>query len=260
MVTFSTPKYTTIPADKTNYYPTRLKSIRVIVLHDMEITEGASAAEVCARLFQRPHFGGSTHVSVDTDSIVRSVPDTGTAFGAPNVNADGLHIEQAGFASQTATQWKDTASLQIMENAAIIAATWAITYKIPLVWLSDTQIRDGKTRGFLTHRDASRAFATPGGHTDPGPNYPRGYFMSRVAYHYNLLTRKDWLAMATQGEVEAAFRNVLKDRTIWEFGGTIMLTGVDAVIDPVAGTTPPRRVTISNLIERIAVKVGITKE
>lgn len=241
-------------ADPSNFHTGRLRPIRCIVLHAMQITESGNAAEVCAGLFQRKNFGGSTQRCVDTDSIVTSVKDHSTCFGAPGVNADGLHIEQAGFSEQTTAQWKDAASLAIIENAAIVAAEWALLYRIPLRWLTAAQIRDQKTRGFLTHWDATRAFNTPGGHWDPGDAYPRTYFMDRVAYHMNRITSlaKDWLEMATKDEVKAAVREVLSERAVQENLGRVILTGTNALKDPANPTGP--RVTISNIVERTLAK------
>lgn len=197
MVTFAKPKRTTIWAHPSNYTRGRIKRIRCIVWHDMEASEGNGTAEVIGSLFARKGFGGSTHVGTDPDSICRYLPDTDTPWGAQGVNADGLHIEQAGYANQTAAQWTDDASLRIIENSSIIAAEWSEQYGIPARWLTDAQIRDGVSRGHLTHRDATRAFATYGGHTDPGPNFPRGYAMDRVAAHLagHPDNTKDWYDM-----------------------------------------------------------------
>lgn len=182
------PTRTTIRA--TRYRKGRLRPVRLIVLHDMEAPETGTTAEAVGRYFASLSAGGSTHVGVDTDSICRYVDDADTCAGAPGVNADGRHIEQAGFARQTREEWLDDPSKRVIENAAIQSAEWSVTDDIPLVWLTAEQIRDGKSRGFITHADATVAFQTPGGHTDPGPGYPRDYFMQRVAFHVARLRRR----------------------------------------------------------------------
>lgn len=149
----------------------------------MEIAESKTTAEVCGNLFARAGFGGSTHVGTDPDSICRYMSDADTPWGAPGVNTNGLHIEQAGYASQTRAQWTDDASLRTMENSAVQAAEWCVKYGIPVRWLTDYQIRAKNIKGFLTHADATRAFGTSGGHSDPGPNFPRDYFLTRVNFH-----------------------------------------------------------------------------
>lgn len=194
---FPLPKRTTVPASKTNYYIGRTRAIRVIVLHSMEAQESADTAEAVGRWFQNPAANGSTQVGVDSDSICRYVGDEHTVWGAKGVNADGLHIEQAGYARQTAAQWRDNYSLRTIENAAIIGAEWAIKYKIPVRWLTIAQIRDGKTKGFMTHHDSTIAFSVRGGHTDPGAAYPRGYYLERVAFHVKRLTSPTNPAPAT---------------------------------------------------------------
>lgn len=181
-MTIAAPKLTSIPAHPTNYRRDRLgRFIRVIVIHSAETGEGSTPAEGVGNWFARPSVGGSTHTGSDTDSICRYVADTDTAAGAPGVNVDGLHHELAGRASQTSAQWADADSIATMTHAARQCAAWAVKWSIPLVWLTDAQIRDGKTKGFLCHMDASRAFATPGGHGDPGPNFPRAWFLGQVA-------------------------------------------------------------------------------
>ena len=74
----------------------RLRPIRVMVIHTGETGEGTTAAEGMCAWAANPAAGGSFHIAVDTDSACRSVADRDTAFGAPGLNADGLHLELAG--------------------------------------------------------------------------------------------------------------------------------------------------------------------
>lgn len=183
------PKRTTILAygPKTasrpsgNYYAGRTKRIRLITIHSGETGESTSAAEGMGYWFANKEASGSTHTGSDSDSICRYLADSDTPWGASGVNSDGLHHEFAGRAGQTASQWKDDYSLRTMENGAIQTAEWSIKHSIPRRWLTDAQIRDGQSRGFITHSDACRVFG--GTHWDPGPNFPKSYFMERVKFH-----------------------------------------------------------------------------
>lgn len=150
------------------------KAPRLIVLHSTESNETAKGAENVARYFTTADRPGSSHVVVDSDSIVRCVHDADTAYGAAGANNDGLHVEQVGYAAQTAADWTDPFSLAMFAQAGQIIRAWSDAYGIPLVWLTRPQVADGVTRGLCTHGDVSAAFpAQSTGHTDPGPNYPK---------------------------------------------------------------------------------------
>ncbi len=183
------PARTAIQASR--YRKGRLRAPRCIVIHDMEAPELGTTAEAVGRYFASPAAGGSTQVGVDTDSICRYVADGDTCAGAPGVNADGLHVEHAGYARQSAAEWRDDASLRILEHGALACAEWCLKYGIPVRWLTDDEIRDGATKGFLTHADATRALRTVGGHTDPGASFPRDYYLSRVNAHIQRLIGGD---------------------------------------------------------------------
>ena len=184
---YPAPKRTSIPALSSNYTKGRIKPIRVLVIHDGETGEGSTPAEGMGRWFQDPRANGSAHAGFDTDSICTYIADGDTAWAARGTNADGLHGELAGRAGQTASQWKDADSLRILENGAIWFAEKAIKHGIPVRYLTDGQVRDGKSKGITTHRQITRALAT-GTHTDPGPNFPADYFLSRIKAHVTRLT------------------------------------------------------------------------
>lgn len=210
MTDFPAPRRTAIAASPDNYYRGRTSAIRCVVVHDGETDEGATAAEGMGNWFANPRAGGSTNKGTDPDSICTYMSDADTPWGAPGVNSDGLHVEQAGRAGQSASQWADSASLRTIENAAIVGAEWSLAHGIPPRWLTDAQIRDRRTRGFLTHRDATRAFGTAGGHTDPGPNYPRDYYMSRVRHHVARIAGAGEDDMTLAEVEEAAFKGTTR--------------------------------------------------
>lgn len=172
-------KRTTISAHSSNYYPTRNSRIRVIVIHSGETGEGSTPAEGMGSWFANAAANASAHKGVDTDSACTYLPDSATAWAAPGVNADGLHLELAGRAGQTSGQWDDTDSRAILANAAIVAREWADKHDIPKRWLTDAQLRDGRSRGFATHAQVSRVFKRSS-HWDPGPNFPAARFLSLV--------------------------------------------------------------------------------
>lgn len=151
--------------------------IRIIVLHD---TEGDTAAGG-AGWFASEASEGSAHIVVDQTHCYRTLPDDVIPWGAKGdrVNEDGLHVEQAGHAKWSHEEWM--ANRATIDNAARVVAAWAYEYGIPLRFLTADDLRAMGTsaRGITTHLEVSRAFE-PGGHIDPGPNYPIDYFMKRV--------------------------------------------------------------------------------
>lgn len=179
-----------------NYYKGRRRIERVvIVLHDMEAPEGPKTAENVAQFFAKPSTKTSAHFCVDKDSIVQCVKVGDTAWHAPHCNADGIGIEQAGYARQTRTQW--IADSAMLDNAAKVSAELVVGVKkarglvIPVRRLTVSEIKAGNVSGFAGHRDISAAY-TPGGHSDPGANYPWDVFFAKVRTHLAGPMTVDW--------------------------------------------------------------------
>jgi len=154
-----------------NHGPRRaLSTIRVIVIHDAEAP--SNGATGVANYGATTGTAVSWHVVVDDNKAFRQLPDGIVSWTAPGCNYDGLHIEQCGYARYSKLDWfRHQATLK---RAAWIVAKWCRLYKIPPVWLTDEGLRAGK-RGLVTHAQVSRVYKRSD-HTDPGPNYPRGYF------------------------------------------------------------------------------------
>jgi N-acetyl-anhydromuramyl-L-alanine amidase AmpD len=147
--------------------------VRLIVLHSAECGEVPTAAEALASWAagEQGPVGASWHFAVDSDSITQSVPEEAIAWHAGRVNADSIGIEQAGRASQSAAQWDDAYSRSMLANVAELLAYLSQRWEIPLVALTDDELRNG-ARGITTHGQITRAYSVRGGHTDPGPSYP----------------------------------------------------------------------------------------
>ncbi|MEU9059005.1 peptidoglycan recognition family protein [Streptomyces sp. NPDC048430] len=165
------------------YGPGRTVPIRVIVIHDMEAPEGSKTAENVANWFHTMSASSkaSAHVCVDNDSAVRCVADGDRAWHAPGANSDGLGIELAGYARQTRAEWLDTYSKAVIEQAAKVVAGWCEKHDIPAKRLTLAELKAGK-RGIVGHVDISKAYGQTN-HTDPGPNFPWDYLITRVKAH-----------------------------------------------------------------------------
>lgn len=151
--------------------------IKWIVLHS---TEGGTAASI-ARYFSEPGSGGSAHLVVDDKECYRLGPNTMIMWGAPGANEQGFHIEQCGYAAWDTAEW--FAHRNTLDRAAYKAAYHAKMFNIPLKFRTAWWLRLG-FKGITTHAEVTKAFRTPGGHTDPGAGWPREYFMNKVKEFY----------------------------------------------------------------------------
>lgn len=179
----------------------RIRPIRLVVLHTMEAPEGPNTAENVAAYFQRSTTRASAHVCTDQNSAVRCVPNGDTAWAAPGANADGLQLEQAGYAGQTAAQWQDAASQAMLRRSAVVVAEWCRDYDIPVRHLTVAQVRDGKSKGICAHDDVSKAFGKST-HWDPGPNFPWSQFLNLVRAQLGQPAKGD-TASADDGKIAA---------------------------------------------------------
>lgn len=166
-----------------NYVVLPTRQIRLIVLHSAECAESPQAAENLAS-WAKNKMVPSWHYAVDVDSITQSVDDRHVARHAKEVNAYSLGIEQAGRASQTADQWADPYSKQMLERTAHLIAYKCHEHTIPIELVSADKLAEqhafGGAWGITTHAMVSKAFKTKGGHWDPGPNYPIQWVLDRA--------------------------------------------------------------------------------
>ena len=154
------------------------RAIDVVVIHTMEISERAAAAEICARWFQSPVSEVSAHYCVDADSVIQCVRETDIAWHARGGNANSIGVELAGFASQTSRDWRDPYSAAVLERAAALVADVCRRRRIPARWLVAGDLVAGR-RGLTGHGEVSKAFGKSD-HWDPGDGFPVEAFVDRV--------------------------------------------------------------------------------
>lgn len=155
---------------------------RLIVLHTMEAPETHDRAEQVAAWFARDGRTSSVHYCVDDNSVVQCLKESDTAWAVGNygMNTLSISIELAGYARQNKPEWHDLYSLALMRRAARLVVEIAGRHGIPLTKISATDIAAGRA-GLCGHVDITKAMHTPGGHTDPGPNFPWPDFMQLIA-------------------------------------------------------------------------------
>jgi hypothetical protein len=156
--------------------PRKASAIRHVVVHS---TEGGTAASVAA--YFATTALASTQLVVDEVECYRCVPDLVIPWGAPGVNASGVHVELCGFARWTRETW--LAHDATLRRSAAKSALWCWTFGIPRGWLTVNELRAGKS-GLCRHSDASRAFPTDDPHTDPGLGFPRDVYLAYVRAYY----------------------------------------------------------------------------
>ena len=151
----------------------RLSSIRLGVVH---CTQGATALGA-ASWFANPKSQGSAHLCVDGMRCYRTLPPSIIPWGASGVNATGWHLELAGFAERTRTEWlRNGGTLE--RGAYKLAQNGA--GRFPMRFLTDAQLAaairgDKRVRGICSHRQVSRVHG--GSHWDPGSHFPWDVFM-----------------------------------------------------------------------------------
>jgi hypothetical protein len=164
-------------------------TVNKVVIHTAETPEGEKTARGVGGWFASEMRGkdgkvheGSTHYGVDAKEIVAYVRESDTAYGAAGTNHNGIHIEHAGRASQTAEQWADAYSEAMLRRSAALVADICRRHGIPIKRLSSSEVRSGAA-GICGHADVSRAFPEKAGknpHWDPGVSFPWAHYLELV--------------------------------------------------------------------------------
>ena len=97
--------------------------IDLVVVHTMEASEKPGTALAVAKWFAGTAAPmASAHYCVDDADVIACVLESDVAWAAPGANSNGVHIEHAGFASQSPEQWADEYSVAVLERSARLAA------------------------------------------------------------------------------------------------------------------------------------------
>lgn len=154
-----------------------------IVIHDMEAAEGMNTAENVGNYFATTTRKASTHYGNDVNSCVSYVDERHACYGAWGANDLGIHIEQAGYAKQSAAEWRDPYSETMIDSVARLCADISRRHGMPLVHVGIAGVR-AKTPGIVTHDDMSKGTGR-GTHWDPGPHYPMAFLVERANLYKN---------------------------------------------------------------------------
>lgn len=97
------------------------------------------------------------------------------AWHARGGNATSIGIELAGYARQTAAEWGDAYSRDVLRRASRLTAEVCARHGIPLRRLRAADLLAGR-RGVTGHADVSEAFRKSD-HWDPGEGFPWRRFL-----------------------------------------------------------------------------------
>lgn len=153
---------------------------RWIVIHDLEYPNTPGAARWAANYFAT-NVPKSAHYTVDPNEIIQSVREEDGAWHTPGyiqgveVNRQSIGVEHGGYARDP---WNDANASATLERSAVLVAEIAQRHGIPVQWLSPSEIRSG-TPGIAGHDDFTIATGS-GTHVDPGRNFPRDWYITRV--------------------------------------------------------------------------------
>lgn len=179
--------------------------INHIFIHTMESPEGVTTAEDVSRWAAGPTAPrASWHYAVDSNSIVSCVEEEDVAWATPGGNHDGIQIEFAGRAGQTAEQWEDDFSKAELVLGAKLVADICKRRNIRPGHGTNSELA-ANVRKVYGHVQGSAVFG--GTHWDPGPNFPWSGFMGDVR---DLMDGRKWQVRLFDkaGEVHARSRIV----------------------------------------------------
>ena len=153
--------------------------VRLVVLHSMENPEKPGRAlSTAAWMAGENAPQASAHFFVDSGEIVQGVDTDDVAWAAPGANADGLHIEHAGYARQLAEDWTDVYSASMLDLSVRLCARLCRMYDIPATPCVGFDVRAGR-RGITRHMDVTVAYGKST-HLDPGVGFPFEAYVRRV--------------------------------------------------------------------------------
>ena len=170
--------YPQIPSP--NFRAGRIKPVRLVVLHTAETPCEPGRAVGIASYLARPDVQASAHYCCDPSATVQGVQEEDTAWAAPGANADGIQIEQAGYARLDADGWAGVNPQQMMTGQVVpLVAGICTRWNIPPVALDTAGVLSGAA-GITTHVCVSEAYGLSD-HWDCGPDYPLDAVVAQVA-------------------------------------------------------------------------------
>lgn len=192
-----------------------------IVIHTTDGSGTARSAEDGNSYDARRTDSVSTHVFIDSDSVVQEINTWDRAWAARELaNNIGYQVELCTVASTTFAMWHNTYHAAMLLRAEQHCARVALKLGIPGKWVTRDEAVHAKP-GFLTHNDVTQWIS--GTHTDPGAGFPRTEFINGVAHWMNVYSSKPTPKPLPRRPVEMDRTMVLMqvegDSAIWKTDG-----------------------------------------
>ena len=154
-----------------NYSSRGGANVRLIVIHT---AEGATTIESLGSFFANPSSQVSSHCGADDkpNKVGEYVKRGNKAWTAANANPVAVQLELCGFASWTASTWKNQHA-EMLRNCANWIAEEAGKFGLPITKLSPGAAQ-GSGRGVCQHKDLG---SWGGSHSDCGSGFPMDFVL-----------------------------------------------------------------------------------
>lgn len=169
------------------------RAVRLVAIHT---AEGALTAAALGNYFANPSSQVSSHVGIDSGTVVQYVDYVYEAWAMLDANPIADQAELCGFTAMTRAQWLSytdqtffwapgnrtvtvTSPQAMLDRAAAWIRERCLARGIPIVKLTPSQVGAGQA-GVCGHWDWTLGTGE-GTHTDPGAGFPWDYVMQRAA-------------------------------------------------------------------------------
>jgi N-acetyl-anhydromuramyl-L-alanine amidase AmpD len=156
-------------------------TVDLVVIHATVSPCKVGGARQNAAYFQSADAGGLAHYIVDPAEVVQACKETVACWHAPPVNDRAIGVELCDPQSGLDSRWGNAAHKAMLALAAPLFADICHRHNIPKVYVDHQSLLRGE-RGITTHHDVTLAWHKST-HTDPGPAFPMGAFITAVNGH-----------------------------------------------------------------------------
>lgn len=156
-------------------------AVDLVVIHATVSPCKTGGARQNAKYFQSAAAGGLAHYIVDPGEVVQACRENVACWHAQPVNKRAIGVELCDPQSGADSRWQNPAHARMLALAAELFADICTRHGVPKVYVDHEGLLRGE-RGITTHHDVTLAWHKST-HTDPGPGFPMGAFITAVNGH-----------------------------------------------------------------------------